>query len=106
MLAEIGRASGWAGLVLYGCTRDVAEIGTMDFAICALGSSPKKSAKAGTGAIDVPVTLGGVDFVPGQYLYADEDGILVAGRPVHTENLGEVGIELAESAPPNPIDGT
>jgi len=83
MLAEIGRASGWAGLVLYGAIRDVAEINAMDFGVYALGSSPKKSAKAGTGSVDVPVNFGGIDFTPGAYLYADEDGILVAPHAVH-----------------------
>lgn len=77
MIAEIGRASGWEGIVVNGSIRDVAEIGMMDFGIYALGSSPKKSGKAGTGAVGVPVSFGGVDFVPGHSLYADEDGILV-----------------------------
>ena len=69
--------------MLYGAIRDVAEINAMAFGVYALGSSPKKSAKAGTGSVDMPVNFGGIDFTPGAYLYADEDGILVAPRAVH-----------------------
>jgi regulator of ribonuclease activity A len=85
MVAAIGQKSGWAGIVINGGIRDVAEIQAMDFGIYALGHSPKKSGKAGIGAVDVPVSFGGVDFVPGHFLYADEDGILVAARPVHED---------------------
>ncbi len=46
----------------------------------ALGSNPRKSAKDGVGERDVPVAFGGVEFVPGQTLWADEDGV-VATRP-------------------------
>ena len=81
--AEIARDNGWAGLVLNAAIRDVAEINAMDFGILALGSSPKKSSKASTGAVDVPISFGGVCFKPGHYLYADEDGLLVAESPVH-----------------------
>lgn len=82
-LAEIAQNSEWAGLVLNAAIRDVTEINALDFGILALGSSPKKSGKAATGAVDVPVSFGGVRFMPGHYLYADEDGLIVAHRPVH-----------------------
>jgi regulator of ribonuclease activity A len=52
----------------------------LDLGIKALGTNPRKSAKAGEGAIDVPVEFGGVVFTPGDYLYADEDGIVVSTR--------------------------
>lgn len=78
MLAEFGRASGWAGLVLYGCIRDSVEIQNMDFGVMAIGTSPKKSTKTRSGFVDVPLAFGDVEFVPGQYVYADDDGVLVS----------------------------
>jgi regulator of ribonuclease activity A len=54
----------------------------MDIGLMALGTNPRRSAKAGAGETDVPVTFGGVVFTPGAYLYADEDGIVVAPEPL------------------------
>lgn len=68
---------GWAGVVVYGAVRDRHELAETDLGIKALGSNPRKSAKAGTGEADVVVTIGDVDFHPGAMLYADDDGILV-----------------------------
>lgn len=79
-LAELGRAHGWAGIVVNGAIRDSVEIEAMDFVVFALGTSPKKSAKGGYGQVDVPVSFGGIELVPGHVLYGDDDGILVASR--------------------------
>ena len=68
---------GWAGVVINGCVRDTAELARLPIGIRALGSNPRRSAKAGAGAVDVPVTFGGATFVPGAELHADEDGIVV-----------------------------
>lgn len=77
-VASLGLANGWQGLVIHGAIRDSVELAGLDFAVCALGRSPKKSSKLGTGQADVTVTFGNVDFVPGHYLYADDDGVLVS----------------------------
>ena len=82
-LAALGRDHGWAGVVVNGAIRDAAEIEAMDFVVFALGTSPKKSAKGGYGEVDVPVSFGGIVIAPGEVIYADEDGVLVASRPVH-----------------------
>lgn len=78
MIAALGQKNGWAGVVLNGSIRDVAEIEAMDFAIYALGSSPKKSGKNRVGARGGTVSFGGADFSPGDFVYADEDGVLVS----------------------------
>lgn len=81
-IAEAGRKNGWAGAVVFGVIRDSAAVDAMDFGIKALGTNPRKSAKAGVGERDVPVAFGNVVFVPGHYLYSDEDGILVNPEPI------------------------
>lgn len=81
-IAALGMNNGWAGLVLNGSIRDSVDIDAMDFAVFALATSPKKSTKTRAGFKDIPVTFGDITFVPGQYLYADSDGILVAEKPV------------------------
>ena len=78
VVAGLARGNGWAGLVVNGAVRDVVALAGLDIGLKALGSNPRKSAKAGVGEVDVPVSFGGVHFEPGAYLYSDEDGIVVA----------------------------
>ena len=78
VVAGLARGNGWAGLVVNGAVRDVVALAGLDIGLKALGSNPRKSAKAGVGEVDVPVSFGGVHFEPAAYLYSDEDGIVVA----------------------------
>ncbi|KJZ05513.1 MULTISPECIES: ribonuclease E activity regulator RraA [Halomonas] len=78
MLAEQAAGNGWAGVIMYGCVRDVDILAETDLGIQALGAHPRKSEKRGEGQRDVPVAFAGVDFAPGQWVYADNNGILVA----------------------------
>ena len=83
MMARIAEDSGWAGIVVYGAIRDAAEIGKMSIGLKALSTNPKSSIKRGEGQWDVPVNFAGVTFRPGEYLYSDDDGIIVAAEPLH-----------------------
>lgn len=82
-LGKLAETNGWAGVVVFGAVRDSAELATCNVGIRALATHPKKSAKAGAGERDVPVTFGGVTFTPGAWLYADADGMLVSDVPLH-----------------------
>lgn len=77
-LAVLAVNNGWAGIVVYGCIRDSKAIGAMNVGVFALGTHPRKSIKKGVGESDLIVSFGGVDFIPGHMLYADEDGIIVS----------------------------
>lgn len=78
IIAALGMNSGWSGVIVHGAIRDSVAIDGLDFGIKALGTCPRRSAKNGTGLVDVPVSFGGVSFTPGHWVYSDEDGILVA----------------------------
>jgi len=80
MLAEKAAVNGWEGIVMYGCIRDVDEISALDLGVQALGTHPMKTEKKGIGERDLTVTFGGVAFHPGEYLYADNNGIIIAGK--------------------------
>jgi len=80
IIAGLAQKNGWAGLVIWGAVRDTVALGSVDLGIKALGSNPWRSSKNGTGQLDVPVWFGGVEFRPGNWLYSDEDGILVSDR--------------------------
>ncbi|MBW7900650.1 MAG: ribonuclease E activity regulator RraA [Rhodocyclaceae bacterium] len=81
-LAILAQKNGWEGVVVYGCIRDSADIAGIDIGVRALDTHPQKSIKRNVGERDVAVTFGGVTFHPGEYLYADEDGVLVAAQPL------------------------
>ena len=63
---------------MYGCIRDVDAISELQLGVQALGSHPMKTDKKGIGERDIAVTFGGVTFKPGEYLYADNNGVIVS----------------------------
>ncbi|HOY00005.1 ribonuclease E activity regulator RraA [Zoogloea sp.] len=81
-LALLGVKNGWSGVIMYGCIRDSGPISGMDLGVFALGTHPMKSVKKGAGDLDIPVSFGGVTFSTGQYVYADEDGVIVSEAPL------------------------
>jgi len=76
-MAALMLRNGWTGVVVFGAVRDVAEIDAMDIGVKALGTVAKRGEKNGGGEADVPVTFGGATFVPGRYVVADDDGVVV-----------------------------
>ena len=82
-LAALAVKNGWAGIVIWGCIRDSVAISNMDLGVLALASHPQKTAKKNLGDIDIAVTFAGVHFIPGEWLYADPDGVIVAAAPLH-----------------------
>lgn len=79
-LAKLGAENGWAGVIINGCVRDRAELADANIGIKALASHPKKSQKRDLGTYDVSVRFSGVTIHPGDWIYADEDGVIVSAR--------------------------
>jgi regulator of ribonuclease activity A len=77
VIAGLGHVNGWAGLIVNGAVRDAVALRELDIGIKALGSNPRKSTKAGEGARDVVVEIGGIRFTPADIVYSDADGIVV-----------------------------
>jgi regulator of ribonuclease activity A len=82
MLAEQAAENGWAGLIIYGCIRDIDQIMATDIGVQALGVHPMKTDKKRVGELDIAVSFGGVTFNPGEYLYADNNGVIVSAEPL------------------------
>jgi regulator of ribonuclease activity A len=81
-LAAMARDHSWSGIVVYGCIRDAREMAEIGLGVKALNTNPFRSAKWGAGERNITVNFAGVHFTPGYYLYADQDGILVADKPL------------------------
>ena len=77
LIAASAVANGWAGVVINGAIRDRTAIAGLPLGVKALGSNPRKSAKAGTGEFAVDLEIDGVVFRPGAMIWCDPDGILV-----------------------------
>ena len=86
MLGDLIAASavdqGWAGVLIYGCIRDSARIAGMALGVKALAAMPRKGERRGEGQRDIPVTVAEVSFRPGDWVYCDEDGVVVADGPL------------------------
>lgn len=76
---QLGAAAvenGWSGLVVHGCVRDTAALGTLPLGVVALGVQPRRSEKRGQGVRDVALQFLGARIRPGDHVYADEDGVV------------------------------
>lgn len=79
MIAKSAVDNGWAGVIISGCVRDVDEIAKMELGVLALASIPKKSVRKGVGETGLPISIGGVTICEGDYIYADNNGVIVSG---------------------------
>ena len=77
-LASLALENDWAGLVVFGCVRDARELRNIPIGIKALATNPRKSVKKGEGAKNVVVGFANCIIVPGQFIYADQDGVLLS----------------------------
>jgi regulator of ribonuclease activity A len=80
MLGEIAQNRNLAGVIINGCVRDSAELAQLNIGILARGTNPLKSKKEGKGERNVVLSFGEVEWHPGYYVYADEDGVIVSAR--------------------------
>ncbi len=81
-LADMAVKNGWEGVAVYGCIRDSAAINALPLGVRALNTHPLKTVKKNVGERDVPVSFGGVTLKPGEWLCADEDGVIVSTTPL------------------------
>jgi len=77
-LGKLAEKNGWAGVIVNGCVRDVDELDACDAGFRALAVHPQRSVRKGAGYRDLAVTIAGVTVRPGDWVYADADGVLVA----------------------------
>jgi regulator of ribonuclease activity A len=78
LIGESAVQNHWAGVVVYGCVRDVDALAQLDLGVQALAAIPQKSNRKGAGETGVTLNFGGVSIQPGAYIYADNNGILVS----------------------------
>ena len=78
MIAEAGVKNNWSGVIINGYIRDVDIIKTLDIGVQALGTMPVRSEKKNQGELGIDVSFGGLTFKSGDYVYADNNGLLLS----------------------------
>ena len=78
MIAQSAVDNGWAGVIVYGCVRDVDEIAKMPLGVMALSAIPRKSVRKGVGETGVTLSFGDVTIADGDWIYADNNGVVVS----------------------------
>ncbi len=81
-LARLATQSEWEGIVVYGSVRQVDELEELDIGIQAMAAIPVGAAGEGIGESDIRVNFGGVTFFSGDYLYADNTGMILSENPL------------------------
>ncbi|MCL9783534.1 ribonuclease E activity regulator RraA [Vibrio sp. S4M6] len=84
-IASMAEENEWEGIIVYGCVREVDELEDMSIGIQALASVPVGAAQHGVGEVDVPVNFGGVTFLPEDYVYADNTGVILSQEPLNID---------------------
>ncbi|GLT17915.1 regulator of ribonuclease activity A [Vibrio zhanjiangensis] len=95
-IASIAEENEWEGIVVYGCVREVDELEDMSIGIQALASIPAGASSQGIGEVDVAVNFGGVTFLPEDYLYADNTGVILSQERLDVDLEVEEDDLLAE----------
>ncbi len=80
MIAESAIDNGWAGVIVYGCVRDVDDIAKMDIGVMALGCIPRKSTRRDEGQTDIEIRFGDLILNSGMFVYADNNGIIASNQ--------------------------
>lgn len=70
--------NGWEGVIVYGAVRDVGMLAEMELGVKALGANPFKTEKRGAGDVNVTLTIQNQMIQPGDYIYADWNGVLTS----------------------------
>ncbi len=82
MIAQRALDNGWSGFIILGCVRDVDVLDELDIGIKALGVCPVKTEKRDLGEIEVVIKVGDIEIEPGDYVYADRNGVLLAKHAI------------------------
>ncbi len=87
LIATAAFKQGAAGIVIDGGIRDICELRSAKFPIFARFITPAVGDKEGPREINRPISCGGVPVAPGDYVLADDNGIVVVPKDILKEVL-------------------
>lgn len=77
-LVDIAIENNWSGLVVYGAVRHLDHLAQSEIGIQAIGATPSGAESKGICEKEIGVNFGGVTFLPGDFIYADNTGIVLS----------------------------
>jgi len=80
LLAQMAKNNGWSGIIINGYVRDIEILRNIEIGVMAMGSCPRKSEKKDQGDKDVEISINDITINPGNWCYADENGVLISER--------------------------
>ena len=78
VIAEAGVRNNWSGIVINGYVRDIDILSKLDIGVQAIGTMPVRSEKKNQGQVGIDISFGGLTFSSGDYVYADNNGLLLS----------------------------
>jgi 4-hydroxy-4-methyl-2-oxoglutarate aldolase len=78
LFATEAKRRGAAGIVVDGLCRDVAGLRRLGLPVFARGTIPMSGSTVARTALRAPIRCGGVDVSPGDVVFGDDDGIVIA----------------------------
>ena len=81
-VGTLAHQNNWNGLIVNGHIRDSLPLRDIPISVWALGTCPQKGVADPGSERDIPLNFGAVQFRPGDYLYADEDGVITTSQKV------------------------
>ena len=82
-LAGSVRANGCSGVIIIGCIRDSVTLAALPVGVMARGMQPRRSDQRGQGVQGVAIEPLGARVSPGDFVYADEDGVVFSPQALH-----------------------
>ncbi|MEU4241837.1 RraA family protein [Actinoplanes sp. NPDC026619] len=97
-VCAVAQRNGVAGFVLDGVIRDIAEVRQLGFPVFGRGVLPVPAGKAAALPLNVPIRCGGVPVQAGDWVVADEEGIVVVPAALRDETLETGAAKQAKEA--------
>jgi regulator of ribonuclease activity A len=82
-LMAFAKKNNWKAIILNGYVRDTDETKNIEVGLYAIGTCPLRNFEITESARDVKLNFEGVTFNNGDYLYADNDGVIITRTPLN-----------------------
>ena len=91
LFATEARRRGLAGIVADGYCRDLRGLRQIGLPVFARGTTPRSGTTVSRAALGAPIACGGIETSPGDIVFGDDDGLVIA-----TAKRIEAALETAE----------
>lgn len=77
-LMAFAKKNNWKAIILNGYVRDTDETKNIEVGLFAIGTCPLRNFEQTESSKNIELNFGGVTFNSGDYIYADNDGVIIS----------------------------